>query len=208
MEQNQPIQPPVFNPQTPQQPYGPQYQPRVTASPMMDPVTAVKTCFKKYFDFKGRARRSEFWWFMLFVLIVQSVLSFIGMVIPGIGYVSMIVSLALLIPQLSVLCRRLHDTSHGSWWVVLLALLIAGYYGSIGAMLGSNFSSMANISNPDEMIAMMEAVSDAIQASPGLATAALCCGIAVFILSCVLFIFTVLDSKWDANKYGPSPKYQ
>lgn len=196
------------NPALNQEPMMQYHSDEPQALPMMGFWESVRTCFRKYFDFKGRARRSEFWWFMLFVLIVQSVLSFIGMVIPGIGYVSMIVSLALLIPQLSVLCRRLHDTSHGSWWVVLLALLIAGYYGSIGAMLGSNFSSMANISNPDEMIAMMEAVSDAIQASPGLATAALCCGIAVFILSCVLFIFTVLDSKWDANKYGPSPKYQ
>ena len=68
MEQNQQSQPPVFNPQGQAQQPAPQYQPRVTASPMMDPVTAVKTCFKKYFDFKGRARRSEFWWLPLPIL--------------------------------------------------------------------------------------------------------------------------------------------
>ena len=208
MEQNQPIQPPVFNPQTPPQPSAPQYQPRVMATPMMDPITAVKTCLKKYFDFKGRARRSEFWWFVLFVLIVQSALSFLGMVIPGVGYVSLVVSLALLIPQLSVLCRRLHDTSRGSWWVVLMALLLAGYYGSFGAMLGSNFTSLANMSNPEDMLAVMEAITESIQASPGLATAAACCGFAACILCLVLFIFTLLDSKWGENKYGPSPKYQ
>ena len=208
MEQNQHIQPPVFNPQTPQQPAAPQYQPRVTARPMMDPVEAVKTCFKKYFDFKGRARRSEFWWFMLFVLIVSTALSYLGLVIPGVGYVSMVVSLALLIPELSVLCRRLHDTNHGSWWVVVMALLLAGYYGSLGTMLGSNFESIANISNPEEMMSVAEAMADSIQASPGLATAALCCGVALLIVGIILFIFTLLDSKWGENKYGPSPKYQ
>lgn len=208
MEQNQQIQPPVFNPQTPQQPAAPQYQPRVTARPMMDPVEAVKTCFKKYFDFKGRARRSEFWWFMLFVLIVSTALSYLGLVIPGVGYVSMVVSLALLIPELSVLCRRLHDTNHGTWWVVLMALLLAGYYGSFVAMLGSNFESIANVSNPDELMGMAQAMADSIQASPGLATAALCCGVALLIVGIILFIFTLLDSKWGENKYGPSPKYQ
>lgn len=208
MEQNQQIQPPVFNPQTPQQPAAPQYQPRVTARPMMDPVEAVKTCFKKYFNFKGRARRSEFWWFMLFVLVVTTALSYLGLVIPGIGYVSMVVSFALLIPELSVLCRRLHDTNHGTWWVVLMALLLAGYYGSLGMMLGSNFESLSNMNNPEELMSVAEAMADSIQASPGLATAALCCGVALLIIGIVIFIFTLLDSKWGENKYGPSPKYQ
>ena len=71
-QQNQQPQPPVFI-----QPPSQQFQPRVTASPMMDPVTAVTTCFKKYFDFKGRARRSEFWWFALFVIICTSALTFL-----------------------------------------------------------------------------------------------------------------------------------
>jgi uncharacterized membrane protein YczE len=64
-QQNQP-QPPVFNEEKMQ---APQYQPYVTASPMLNPVVAVKTCLKKYFDFKGRARRSEYWWFMLLIVI-------------------------------------------------------------------------------------------------------------------------------------------
>ena len=64
MEQNnqQPL-PPVFNqPQQQQMPSQmPQYQPRVTARPMMGFWEAVKTCFKKYVNCKGRARRSEAW---------------------------------------------------------------------------------------------------------------------------------------------------
>ena len=46
MEQNQIQQPPVFNQPTGQPQPNPQYQPQVQARPMMEPVTAVKTCFK------------------------------------------------------------------------------------------------------------------------------------------------------------------
>ncbi|MBR6339050.1 MAG: DUF805 domain-containing protein [Alloprevotella sp.] len=43
-------------------------------APMMSFGDAVKTCFKKYASFKGRARRSEFWWFYLAIYVVNSVL--------------------------------------------------------------------------------------------------------------------------------------
>lgn len=205
-QQNQQPQPPVFN--QPQQPAAPQYQPRVTASPMMDPVTAVKTCLKKFFDFKGRARRSEFWWFVLFVLIVSSVLSFFGMLSPIVGYVSMAFGLAMLIPELAVLCRRLHDTGRGSWWVVLLVLLWAGYYGSFATLIGSNFSNLENATNPEDVMEMAREMADSVQSSPGLATTMVLCSLCAIILIIILIIFAVKDSDWTENKYGPSPKYK
>lgn len=58
-----------------QQPYQQPAMGNYVATPQMDFVTAVKTCLKKYFDFSGRARRSEFWWFMLATWIVNSVLN-------------------------------------------------------------------------------------------------------------------------------------
>ena len=207
MEQNQP-QPPVFNPQQPPQQPAPQYQPRVTASPMMDPVTAVKTCFKKYFDFKGRARRSEFWWFILFVVIVSSALSYFGLIVPGIGYVSLAFTLAVLIPELSALCRRLHDTNHGSWWVALMAILVAGYYGSFASILGSNFSAIANSTNYEDMMGMAQEMANSIQSSPVLATAMIVCCMGALLLGIILLIFSIFDSQWGENKYGPSPKYK
>ena len=73
MEQNQ--QSPVFDQQPDQQPSAPQYEPYV---PIMGFGQAVKTCFKKYFDFKGRARRSEYWWFNLFNCIVTFIWSLIA----------------------------------------------------------------------------------------------------------------------------------
>lgn len=206
MEQNQP-QPPVFNPQQqPQQP-APQYQPHVSASPMMDPVTAVKTCFTKYFDFKGRARRSEFWWFALFVVIVSSVLSFFGMLTPIVGYLSLAFSLAVLIPELAALCRRLHDTGRGSWWVALMALLIVGYYGSFATLIGNNFTELAT-TNPQDVMGMAQEMANSIQESPGLATVMMICSMGSILLALIMLIFTIKDSDWGENKYGPSPKYK
>ena len=180
----------------------------MTASPMMDPVAAVKTCFKKYFDFKGRARRSEFWWFVLFVFIVSSALSYFGMLSPIVGYVSMAFCLAVLIPELSVLCRRLHDTGRGSWWVVLLALLLAGYYGSFATLVGSNFSNIAGATSPQDMMELAQKMADSVQSSPGLATTMVLCSLCAIILIIILIIFAVKDSNWGENKYGPSPKYK
>lgn len=175
---------------------------------MMDPVAAVKTCFKKYFDFKGRARRSEFWWFVLFVLIVSSVLSYFGMLSPIVGYVSMAFGLAVLIPELAVLCRRLHDTGRGSWWVVLLVLLWAGYLGSFATLIGSNFTALAESTNPQDVMAIAREMADSVQASPGLATTLVLCSLCAIILIIILIIFAVKDSNWGENKYGPSPKYK
>ena len=205
MEQNQQPQPPVFNqPQpAPQQP-APQYQPRVTASPMMDPITAVKTCFKKYFDFKGRARRSEFWWFALFVVIVTSILTYLSGLVPAIGYVSLAFSLAVVIPEIAALTRRLHDTGRGGWWVVLLILCFLGYYGCFAFLLGPNIENLANMTDPMEMAMEM---AGSVQAMPGVATAMMACSVGTLILLIVLIIFAVFDSKWSENKYGPSPKY-
>ena len=203
MEQNQP-QPPVFNqPQTPTP--APQYQPRVTAQPMMDPVTAVKTCFKKYFDFTGRARRSEYWWFMLFVAIVSSIFNYGGLLVPALSYVGALCSLAFFIPQLSVMTRRLHDTGRSGWWVLLLALLSIAVLGAMAVVLAPIASQMLEVT---DAFAQAQMMADAIQSSPAASSVFMICGLALSVLGLIVFIFTLLDSKWRENKYGPSPKYQ
>ena len=77
-------------------------------------MEAVKTCFSKYADFSGRARRKEYWYFVLFNCLVQVVLSVIGMIIFGTessssGILAGIYSLAALVPGLAVAWRRFHD---------------------------------------------------------------------------------------------------
>ena len=80
---------------------------------------------KQYAVFKGRARRKEYWFFILFNLIASVVLTVIdfmtGFLDPelGIGLLSGLYSLAVLIPSLAVTVRRLHDTDRSGWWLLL-----------------------------------------------------------------------------------------
>ena len=218
MEQNQQQQPPVFNqPQQQMPPQMPQYQPSVTARPQMGFLEAVKTCLKKYADFKGRARRSEFWWFVLFLLIVYVAGSFVaGLIATGLASVTGLdasriaivltglLMLAFLIPFLAVLTRRLHDTGRGGWWVALFAVIGLLYGGSYSYLMWPLLDKMGT-TNPYELASL---ITDAMMSSPVLATVLSFSGMASLILAIIFLVFTVLDSKWGVNKYGPSPKYQ
>lgn len=76
---------------------------------------AIKICFSKYADFKGRAPRAEYWWFFL--------LSFILGCIPIVNFIAILV---LLIPSLAVAWRRLHDIGKGGGWYFLGLIPIVG----------------------------------------------------------------------------------
>lgn len=86
---------------------------------------AVKTVLTKYVDFNGRARRSEYWYFVLFNLLVNFV---VGIVVnlTGLTFLSYVVSLALLLPGLGVCVRRLHDIGKGWAWILLALIPLVG----------------------------------------------------------------------------------
>ncbi len=71
-----------------------------------------------YFDFQGRARRSEFWWYILVVIVIQIILSIIQRFI-GTQILTALLSLALLLPNLGISVRRLHDLEKSGWWILL-----------------------------------------------------------------------------------------
>lgn len=76
---------------------------------------AIAHCYSNYATFSGRASRSEFWFFRLYVFLVM-LLGFI-LIPAGIGIVILCVAaLANFLPDLSVTVRRLHDTDHSGWW--------------------------------------------------------------------------------------------
>ena len=83
-------------------------------------VNAIKVCFSKYATFTGRARRSEYWYWFLFSLLVGLFLGWI----PILGW---IISLALVIPGIAVFVRRMHDTGHSGWWWFLGFVPIIGF---------------------------------------------------------------------------------
>jgi uncharacterized membrane protein YhaH (DUF805 family) len=87
---------------------------------------------KKYAVFSGRARRAEYWYFVLFNLIIVIVLSLIDTllgtfnVMRGVGLLSGIYGLAVLIPSLAVTVRRLHDIDRTGWWILINLVPLIG----------------------------------------------------------------------------------
>jgi len=103
---------------------------------------------KKYAIFNGRARRKEYWYFYLFYMLIYIALIIIDVVAgvfsaeAGIGLLSGIYTIALLIPGIAVGVRRLHDTNRSGWW------LLIGLIPIIGAILLIVF--LASDSKPEE----------------------------------------------------------
>jgi uncharacterized membrane protein YhaH (DUF805 family) len=79
-------------------------------------------CFKQYADFKGRARRKEYWMFTLINGIIGFVMGLLGLTI-----LSWIYSVAVFIPSLAVGVRRLHDIGKSGWWILLFLIPVVGW---------------------------------------------------------------------------------
>ncbi len=87
---------------------------------------AVQTCLKKYVDFKGRASRSEFWYWSLFTAVIGVALAILAVVAwngaPGTvpnNILGNIFTYATLLPSLAVAARRLHDVNRSGWWILV-----------------------------------------------------------------------------------------
>lgn len=90
---------------------------------------AVKVCFQKYATFKGRASRSEYWWFTLFSSLLGALGGGLESAMGSDGQaLSALFGIATFLPTLSVSVRRLHDTNRSGWWIggFYLALLPFG----------------------------------------------------------------------------------
>lgn len=213
MEPNNPIQPPVFNqpaqqpqyqqPQYPQQPYYglPQMKPQ------MGFVEAIKTVLiEKYCCFKGRARRSEFWWWMLAYFLFNTTMTIIYIISMFLlkddiiadtyslyespaNIITMLVSWSVFLPLLGVTVRRLHDTGHSGWWV--LVPVISSFLPMLWAL---SYLSMLMSSN-----------SKIFMVSMGITAVS---SLFVMVLLIIILVWLCHDSDPQENEYGPSPKYQ
>ncbi len=92
---------------------------------------SIKICFSKYATFSGRASRPEYWWFVLFILIVSAILGMIDRSLFGTdpvtqasnGLLGPLFSLAVLLPSLAVGWRRMHDTGKPGWYLLVPMLV-------------------------------------------------------------------------------------
>ena len=160
----------------------------------MNMIDAVKSCFRQYVGFGGRARRSEYWFWTLFTILAGIVLGVFDGLLFGwestdVGVFGTLFSLATFLPGLAVSWRRLHDTGRSGWWVGGFYLALIGVGILIGAMA---FATMG-----------VGASSEGIFAGIGVITiVALIAAIGYAIL---MLVFFCQPSQSGPNKYGPNP---
>ena len=87
---------------------------------------AVRDGFQKYVVFSGRSSRPAYWWWYLFTFIAYIVAAIIDQII-GTFVITVILALALLLPNLAVTVRRLHDAGHSGWWILIGLLPLIGF---------------------------------------------------------------------------------
>lgn len=186
--------------------------------PRMGFKEAVSTCFVKYATFKGRARRSEYWWFSLFATIVMLVCFVPFFVTVGfksddafssewtlgtcISAVLVLIGalfvLVVIIPSFAVQVRRLHDTGRSGWWVSWS--VIASFVVTIITIILFGADKGADMGE-------ILAISSAFKVGIGAGLVMLLATLAEWGVGITIFIFSLLDSHKGENKYGASPKY-
>lgn len=143
---------------------------------------------RRYAEFSGRSRRTEYWLFFLFTAICGAVLAGIDKVLglqigqgrSANGILSSLFNLATLVPTLAVNVRRLHDVDRSGWWLLLpLGTGIGG--AAIGLLIGAAAGNM-------------------------LSWATILGWISIVIVLIVLFVFQVTDGDPGANRFGEDPK--
>ena len=91
----------------------------------MNFMDSIKLGFSNYVNFTGRACRSEYWYWFLFVTIV-SVVTIIIYAVIGASVTNTIWSLATFLPSLAIAIRRLHDLDRSGWWILLGLIPLVG----------------------------------------------------------------------------------
>lgn len=184
-------------------------------------VAAIRSCFRNYFRFSGRAPRSEFWKFVLFVLLLNIAALIFNSLIFGPqlieravtsvgadgsqtteirrtlqysgGWIGTLLNLACLLPLLAVGWRRLHDSDFAGWWLMMpLALFFGAILVSLIAILGAS-----------ELWAALKNTGNVrVNISSGLAFVMLL----IFIVPNLLLVLRLCRrSDPHPNRYGPPP---
>lgn len=175
----------------------------------------------RYVDFQGRSRRSEFWLWVLFRILLGMVMGVALLTLLGSSLqtaesdpqqfmsryftvmpVFQLVNLALLLPSLAVGVRRLHDINRSGWWIIMPFVVSI-----IGFILFFIFfgTSLIQLLGNDGSSNMTEAqgLQFALQSFGALA---LCVILPILIAEIVMLVFYVTDGTPSSNRFGPDPK--
>lgn len=88
----------------------------------------VSALQQNYCNFSGRASRSQFWWYQLFCFILEAAVGIVFFWSQDVlNIVSGLIGLALLLPNLGIQVRRLHDTDKSGWWIFISLIPIIGW---------------------------------------------------------------------------------
>jgi uncharacterized membrane protein YhaH (DUF805 family) len=90
---------------------------------------AISVCFSKYATFAGRAARPEYWYWVLFIVVVSVIFTVIelSVSVEGGRALDAVFNIATLIPSIAVAARRLHDTDRSGWWQLLVLIPVIGW---------------------------------------------------------------------------------
>jgi uncharacterized membrane protein YhaH (DUF805 family) len=130
-------------------------------------VDAIKAGFKNFTDFKGTASRSEFWYWVLFTVLLAAVLDQIDTLagiggMSGIG-LSSLSSLILFIPNLSITFRRLHDAGFSGWLYALNAIPLL----ALAWVISSFISNWQASGLPSDETLLVESMDEFIATQSG-----------------------------------------
>jgi uncharacterized membrane protein YhaH (DUF805 family) len=161
---------------------------------------AISSCFSKYAVFKGRAPRSEYWFWRLFVMLVSLAAgaaagvaeASMGTKMPG-HITSLVLELVFFLPDISVAVRRLHDLNRSGWWLgasIILMLFIVTLAIPVIIRAGENHANG------------LPAIEGIPVAAFGVIAAL---GLAQVILGFTLFVWFCMRGTIGTNQYGPDP---
>lgn len=145
-------------------------------------INAYKAYWKRYFDFKGRTSRSNFWWAILGQFIVSIFVGVLANILTS-DAVNTLWSLVTLIPGLSLNVRRLHDVDRSGWWIVLVYVPIVLFVVSLTLTTAS-------------------LVMSAEAASGGFGLATIVFGLLALIVAIYFIILFVKKGVQGENRYG------
>lgn len=178
--------------------------------PSLEFTDALGESMSKPMQFSGRSRRSEYWWTMLAICVVESfAVPFVFIFFPTRFIVTPIIFLLFEFSKVPLTFRRLHDTGRSGWWygtflllpvLFLMLILFQSCYSCVAdAVYGAAVSMHAH----DSLHSSLSNGSVFITVTVGI----LLFYIVAPVYTIVLLVMLCQDSQPFCNRYGPSPKY-